>query len=206
MHEKGQPGYDVTNVPKKEELMLMRVPLKLLMAAALLAPVGMVASSATTAGAAGGTSCAHSSGVATFTPPLPKLGSSQTVVPIITVKGAKVTNCVGGGVTSGTFKSKVTFHDATNCEILLSGNPSPNPPTGKIITTWNTGQQSTGKIKLLPVTNQPTETHVKGVVKLGLFAGLKIDQTLSFTPKTGDCTSTDLSQVSFTEVTPLTIS
>lgn len=184
----------------------MRVPIKLLLAAALVAPAGMVATSAATAGAAAGTTCAHSSGTATFTPALPKLGAGTTVVPVITVKGAKITNCVGGGVTSGTFKSKITFHDPTNCDILLSGNPSPNPPTGKIVTTWNTGQQSTGRIKLLPVTNQPTQTHIKGVVKLGLFAGLKIDQTLQFAPKTGDCVSTDLSQVTFSEVTPLKIS
>ena len=78
-----------------------------------------------------------------------------------------------------------TFHDPTNCDILLSGNPSPNPPTGKITTTWNTSQTSVAKVKLLPVSGQPTQVHVVGKVTSGLFVGLKLDQTLQFAPEEG---------------------
>ena len=57
----------------------MRVSMKFLLAAALVVPAGMVVTSATGAGAAGGTSCAHTAGTATFTPPLPVSGSASTV-------------------------------------------------------------------------------------------------------------------------------
>ena len=184
----------------------MRVPMKFLMAAALLVPAGMVVTSATGAGAVGGTTCTGTSGVATFTPALPKVGSSATVTPVVTIKGAKITGCSGGGVTSGTFKSKITFHDPTNCQKLLNGDPVANPPTGKITTTWNTTQVSVAKVKLLTVSGQPTQTHVVGKIVSGLFVGLKLDQTLSFAPKTGDCVNTDLSQVTFQQQTPLKIS
>jgi hypothetical protein len=185
----------------------MRVPMKFLMAAALVVPAGMlVASSPVVAGAAGGTTCTGTSGVATFTPALPKVGSSATVTPIVTIKGAKVTGCSGGGVTSGTIKSKITFHDPTNCQMLLNGTKPANPPTGKITTTWNTTQVSVAKVKLLTVSGQPTQTHVVGKVVSGLFVGLHVDQTLSFAPKTGDCVNTDLSQVTFKQVTNLKIS
>jgi hypothetical protein len=182
----------------------MRVSMKFLLAAALVVPAGLVA--APDAGAAGGTTCAHSSGTATFKPALPKSGSSTTVKPKVIVKKAKTTSCSGGGVTGATFNSTAKFHTATNCDILLSGQPSPHPPTGTITTTWNTGATSVASVTLNPVSGQPTETHVTGTVTSGLFNGMKLDQTLSFTPKTGDCLTTDLSQVTFKEVTPLTIS
>ena len=184
----------------------MRVPVKFLMAAALVMPAGMLVASAPVAGAAGGTTCAGTSGTATFTPPLPKVGSTATVTPVVTIKGGKITGCSGGGVTSGTFNSKITFHDPTNCQKLLNGDPVANPPTGKITTTWNTTQVSVAKVKLLQVSGQPTQTHVVGKVVSGLFVGLKLDQTISFAPKTGDCVNTDLSQVTFKQQTSLKIS
>ena len=180
---------------------------KFLLAAALVVPTAMtVVGSGGAGGAAAGTSCTGTSGLATFTPPLPKVGSATTVTPVVTIKGAKITGCSGGGVTSGKFKSKITFHDPTNCQILLNGTAPAHPPTGKITTTWNTGQTSVAKIKLHTVSGQPTQTHVTGKVVSGLFTGLSLDQTLSFTPKTGDCVNTDLSQVTFKQVTNLTIS
>jgi hypothetical protein len=184
----------------------MRVPMKFLMAAALVVPAGLVATSGAGAGAAAGTTCAHSTGTATFNPALPKSGSSTTVKPKVIVKKAKTTSCSGGGVTSGVFNSVSKFHTATNCDILLSGKTSPHPPTGTITTKWNTGATSSGTVTLNPVSGQPTQTHITGTVTSGLFMGLHIDQTLSFTPKTGDCVTTDLSQVTFKEVTPLKIS
>jgi hypothetical protein len=184
----------------------MRVPMKFLMAAALVVPTGFVAASASSAVAAGGTTCAHSSGVATFKPALPIVGSSKTVKPTITVKNGKLTGCTGGGVKSGKFTVAAKFNDATNCEILLSGASSPHPPTGTITTTWNTGDKSVAKVTLHPVAGQATQTHITGKITSGLFKGSNIDSTIQFAPKSGDCTSTPLKSVTFSEVTPLTIS
>jgi hypothetical protein len=184
----------------------MRVPMKFLLAAALVMPAGFVASNAVVAGAAGGTKCAKSSGTATFKPPLPKSGDSTKVKPKIIVKNGKTTGCTGGGVTSSKFTSLAKFHDGTNCDTLLSGNPGPNPPTGTINTKWNTGATSVASVTLNPVSGSPTKTHVTGTVTSGLFNGKHLDVTLSFAPKTGDCVTTDLSQVTFTNDTPLKIS
>ena len=184
----------------------MRVPMKFLLAAALVVPAGLVATSAVPAGAAGGTTCAHTSGTATFKPALPKSGSATTVKPKVTTKKSKITSCSGGGVTSAKFNTAAKFKTATNCDILLSGNPSPKPPTGTITTTWNTGATSTASVTLNPVSGQPTQTHITGTITSGLFNGLKLDSTISFVPKTGDCLTTDLSAVTFSEVSALTIS
>jgi hypothetical protein len=183
----------------------MRHGSRFLLAALLVVPLGVVA--AQSAGAAtAGTKCAHSAGTATFKPALPVAGSSKTVKPKVTLQGGKTTACKGGGVKSGTLTSAIKFNEATNCSILLAGNPSANPPTGTLTTKWNTGATSVGSVTLGQVSGQATETHITGTVKSGLFKGLKIDQTLSFTPKTGDCVSTPLAAVTFKEVTPLTIS
>jgi len=122
------------------------------------------------------------------------------------VKKGKVGGCTGGGVKSGTVGSKAKFHDATNCDILLGGTPGPHPPTGTITTKWNNGQTSTGPVTLNPVPGQPTQTHLTGTVASGLFAGMHLDATISFTPKTGDCLTTDLSAVTFQQVSNLVIS
>jgi hypothetical protein len=182
----------------------MRVSMKFLMAVALALPAGAIALPG--AGAAGGTTCSHTNGVATFKPPLPKSGSNTTVKPKVIVKHAHIKGCIGGGVASGVFNSTSQFHDATNCDKLLSGAPSTHPPTGTITTTWNTGETGTASITLNQVSGQPTETHVTGVVTSGKFKGKHVDQTLSFAPKTGDCVTADLSQVTFKEVTKLKIS
>jgi hypothetical protein len=187
----------------------MRVSTKLLLSAALVLPTAMtvVGSGGGAATAAGGTTCSKASGTATFKPPLPIVGDSHKVKPTITVKNAKQSGCKGGGVKSAKFNSLAKFHTATNCQTLLQGNPSPNPPTGTITTTWNTGATSTASITLNAVSGQPTQTHVTGKVTKGLFKGLSIDSTLSFSPKRStDCTSTPLAQVTFVNMGPITIS
>jgi hypothetical protein len=183
----------------------MRYAVRFLMMAALVLPFGLVVAEHS-AGAAAGTTCSKSSGTATFKPALPVVGSSQTVKPTVTVKGGKTTGCKGGGVTSATFASLTKFHDPTNCSILLSGNPTPHPPTGTLTSKWNTGATSVAAVTLNTVSGQPTQTHITGKVTSGLFSGLSLAVTLSFTPKTGNCTSTPLSAVTFKQVTALKIS
>jgi hypothetical protein len=186
----------------------MRVSTRLFLTGALVVPMALtvVGTSGGAATAAGGTSCSKASGKATFKPALPVTGSSQKVKPTITVKNAKESGCKGGGVKSGTFNSTSKFRTATNCDTLLSGNPSPKPPTGTITTKWNTGATSTANVTLGTVSGQPTQTHVTGKVTKGLFKGLNLDATLSFTPTKGDCVTTPLSQVSFANVGAVTIS
>lgn len=183
----------------------MRHAFKFLMATALVLPFGLVAAQG--AGAAVGTNCAHSAGVATFDPAIPKLGSTTTVKPTIKLSQSKTRGCVGGGVKSARLVGKQRFHDPTNCEILLGGGPpGPHPPTGKITFKWNTGAISVATVTLNAVSGEATQTHITGTIASGLFVGLHVDQTVSFAPLTGDCVSTDLSQVTFAEVTHLVIS
>ena len=57
------------------------------------------------------------------------------------------------------------------------------------------------------LTRKLIQSHlVSGTLEPGEEIALHIDQTLKFAPKTGDCVTTDLSQVTFSEVTPLKIS
>jgi hypothetical protein len=180
----------------------------MLLTTALVAPMAMtvVGTGGAANAAAAGTSCKTAKGTATFKPALPAVGSTQKVKPTITVKNAKESGCKGGGVKSGTFSSTVKFHTATNCQILLEGNPSPNPPSGTITTKWNTGATSTANVTLNTVSGNATETHVSGKVTKGLFKGLTLDSTLQFTPTSGECTSKPLSKVTFTNVGNTTIS
>jgi hypothetical protein len=184
----------------------MRYGVRFLMVSALVLPLGFVIAEHS-AGAVAGTNCAKTSGTATFTPALPKLGAGTTVKPKIKLSGSKASSCVGGGVTSAKLSGTQKFHDPTSCDILLGGGPpGPHPPTGTLTAKWNTGATSVMKVTLNAVTGQATQTHITGTVSSGLFAGLHVDQTISFAPKTGDCVSTDLSQVTFAQVTHLVIS
>lgn len=186
----------------------MRVSTRLFLTAALVVPTAMtvVGTTGGAATAAGGTSCSKSSGNATFKPGLPVSGDSHKVKPTITVKNAKETGCKGGGVKSGKFNSTSKFRTPTNCDTLLSGNPSPKPPVGTITTTWNTGATSSAKVTLGTVSGQPTQTHVTGKVTKGLFKGMTLDATLSFTPTKGDCVTSPLTGVKFSNVGAVTIS
>jgi hypothetical protein len=181
----------------------MHLGVRVFLASALVLSFGVVGTQQV--GAATGTTCSTVKGTATFIPPLPKHGSTTEVASVIKSHGT-VSGCSGGGVTGGTFKSKVKIHDPTNCDALLSGDNGETPPSGTITTTWNTGATSIAAIKLQPVSGQVTQSHVVGTVTSGLFLGDHVDVTVSFTPKSGDCITTDLTSVTFKNTTPLKIS
>ena len=84
----------------------MRKVAGLLFAAAIVLPVGLVASPSD---AVGGTSCKTVAGAATFSPALPKLSNTKLVLATVTAKGAKVGGCVGGGVKSATASLTAKF-------------------------------------------------------------------------------------------------
>jgi hypothetical protein len=184
----------------------MRYGVRLLVATALIVPFGLVAAHGAGAAAAG-TKCKVVKGTATFNPALPKLGAGTTVKPKITLSDSSASKCKGGGVKSAVLTGTQKFHDKTSCDILLGGGPpGPHPPTGTITAKWDTGDSSKINVTLNPVPDEATKTHITGTVASGPFAGLTLDSTVSFAPKTGDCVSTDLSQVTFTQDSPLVIS
>ena len=173
----------------------------LLLAATTMLPIGLIASPA---GAAVKTSCKSATGSATFTPALPKIGSTAKVKPTIKIVGAKLAGCTGGGVTGGTLSSVVKFATAANCSSLLAGSPTGTKGTETI--TWSNKKTSTITLTLTAVKGKPTQTKATGVVTAGLFKGAKQAGTLNYTPVGGGCTSANLSKVTFKQVTPVTFS
>jgi len=164
-------------------------------------PIGLIASPA---GAAVKTTCKTASGSATFTPALPKVGSTAKVKSTIKIAGAKVAGCKGGGVTSAKLAATVKFANASNCDSLLAGKPTGAKGTETI--TWSNNKTSTVSIALAGFAGKPTQTKVTGTVTSGQFKGAKQSGTLAYTPLNGGCTSAGLSKVSFKQVTPLTFS
>ena len=173
----------------------------LLASAALLVPTAVIGVSP--AGAAGGTTCATTSGVATFTPPLPPLGSKATVTGSFTAIGT-VGKCVGGGVTTGHTKFVSTpTKVGANCTTLITGkDPSGKvsaPTTGTLTTTWNTGKTSSAKVTLLPVKGKSTERTVTGTISAGMFKGLKTTGVVTYAIPAGFC-KTALKTLKYSQV------
>jgi len=166
---------------------------RVLLAALVALPVVLAASSA---GAAVGTSCAKASGSATFSPALPKIGSTSKVTTTVTIKGT-LGGCTGGGVTSAALVANIKFTIPSNCSSLLAG--AATGARGTETLTWNTKQKSAATLVLYGVTGKPTETTAFGPVTSGPFAGLEQTGTLAYTLPTGACASTGLSKVTFTQ-------
>ena len=171
----------------------------ILLAVAMVLPVGLVASPA---GAAGGTTCKTNTGTSVFTPALPPLSSSATVNST-TVGTGKITGCVGGGVTSATYKSTLKY-TKYNCKQLVTYNPTPR--VGTITTTWSNGKTSTGTITLHAIKGNISKVNVTGVTTAGLFKGLKLTTSFTFAavPATG-CVKTPLAKVSIKGASPTVI-
>ena len=180
----------------------MRKSLGVLLAtASLLLP--MVVIGASPAGAAGGTSCATTSGVATFNPPLPPLGSKSTVSGSFTAIGT-VGKCSGGGVTSGHTKFVSTKSTTgSNCTTLITGKDTTGktsaPTTGTLTTTWNTGKTSTAKVTLAAVKGKSTERLVNGPITAGLFKGMKTSGIVVYAVPATFC-KTALKTLSYSQV------
>lgn len=174
----------------------MRKIAGILVAAAMVAPVGV----ASRAGAAGGTTCQSIKGNATFKPALPKLGVSTKVRASVSVTNGKFGSCVGGGVTSGTVKLSSKFAKPGNCATLATAGSS-NQAKGTETITWNTGKTSTVAIALTGVNGQPTQAKVSGTVTAGLFKGSKQSGTVAYVVPKGGCTSKALSTVAVQQIT-----
>jgi hypothetical protein len=179
----------------------MRKVAGVVLMAAMMLPVGLIASPA---GAVGGTKCKTLSGTATFKPALPKLTSTKTVLSTVSATGGKIGGCVGGGVKSATAVLTAKFSKPGNCTTLAKG--ASNPTKGKLTLAWNTKATSTiGVVSLTSIPKKPTQSKIAGKITAGLFKGSSLSGTVNYTPQTGGCTKVDLSKVTFKQVTPLVI-
>jgi hypothetical protein len=177
----------------------MRKTLGLLCAAAMMLPVGLLASPA---GAAGGTTCKTNHGTATFTPPLPPLSSTKTVNTTVAFKGT-LSGCSGGGVTGATYHGQYKVANE-NCKKLLTYTTKPT--TAPIATAWSNHKTSGGTISLHAIKGSPTMSNVTGVTTSGLFKGLHLTTQFSFkAARSTDCGSTSLAKVSVTGTKPVVI-
>ena len=173
----------------------MRKVAGVLLAAAIMVPTGLAVSNA---GAAAATpTCKALAGVATFTPAVPKIGSTVKVKTTVGIKGAKLSGCTGGGVTGGTVNASLKFGLAANCASLLKGDSTKT--AGTVGITWNTKAVSTvGKATLVGVTGKPTQSTVSGKITAGLFVGKTVSVVTNYVIPTGGCTKAALSKVNFT--------
>jgi len=177
----------------------MRKMSGVLLVVAVMLPLGVIG--AGQAGAVGGTVCASAAGTATFTPPLPPLGSKATVKGNLTAIGT-LGKCKGGGVTSAHTKFvSVKGTTGSNCTTLLTFNPKAKPTTGKETITWNTGKTSTVALALTEVKGKATEAKITGKITAGLFKGSTQSGIVTFkaVPATG-CTKTPLVKVTYVNV------
>lgn len=170
-----------------------------LLAVAMVLPIGLVASPA---GAAAVLTCTKLTGTATFTPPVsPTVSATHKIVSHSTISG-----CTG---TKGISSGKVTFTSTSikeNCKILLANKKS---STATVTVKWNNGKVSGP--------GPATVSYVSlGVVKItskmtnGPFKGkTSVSKTL-FLPTGGGCLTKGKSlattSVSFAKGTKLTIS
>ncbi len=173
----------------------MRKSLGLLLAAALMLPVGVMAASS--AGAAGGTVCTTSKGSAKFTPPLPILTSAVKVKSKLTAAGT-VGGCAGGGVTSGkTVFTQTSAITPGNCKTLVTVDPKSKGTIGKLVITWNTGKTSTATAFTVKQTKSITTSTTTGKITAGLFVGSTITGSVKYTTPAGACSSKPLASVTY---------
>jgi hypothetical protein len=180
----------------------MRKVAGVLFAAAMVLPIGLVVSPA---GAATGTTCKTTSGTATFSPALPKIGNKTLVNSTITVKNGKLGGC-NNGVTAGAVTLSAKILNA-NCSALVSPPKNAKPTTGTEKITWTPASKGTSTIPVTlgTVKGHPTETTLSGTVSAGTFKGTKISGTVVYTIPSGACQKTALSTVTFTQFTPQSI-
>ena len=200
----------------------MRHFLRLLVVTTMVMPIGIGAAQHL-ASADPGTTCSSISGSSSISPGFQKLDpagpshymandaendvgtleKNQTITSSGTISG-----CSGGGVTGGTFtNSVINTHDPSDCNDLLHVGDTADTtiesvPTGTIHIRWNTGATSDGNVKLKPTSSA---TSVKVVTKFtsGLFSvgettTSKGKVTVAFTAGSGQCVSSNLTSVTFT--------
>jgi hypothetical protein len=141
----------------------MRKVAGVLFAAAMMLPVGFMASPA---GAAGGTTCTAPSGTITILPGLTTKLTVQTISFNLPLKG-----CKGGGVTGGSVKGS---EKTTKINIATFSTGKPLPLSATI--TWNT--HATSQFTAVAST-KTTKTGISYVIKSKISKGLFAKLTLT---------------------------
>jgi hypothetical protein len=139
--------------------------------------------------------CTKLNGTATFKPPLPKLASAKKLKPTVTIKGAKLAGCTGGGVTGGTVAATMKFGAASNCTTLAEG--APTNTKGTVTVAWSNKRTSTVSATLKAVAGKMTLQTLAGKIAAGQFKGSKLSATTEFVIAGGQCTAQNLSTVPF---------
>jgi hypothetical protein len=169
-----------------------------LLAAALVLPVGLIASPA---GAVAGATCKTFSGTATVKPGLP--ATTAKVKPVITTKNAKLAGCTGG-VASGLFSGSLKGSVLQNCAGLAKQTNFGLKGTATVV--WNTKATSTISWSLTPgPKGKITTVNLPGTVTAGLFKGSKMSGQVIFTFPKGQCGTTPLTSTTVKQVTNFVI-
>jgi len=174
-----------------EGVSFMRKVSRLLIAVALLLPVGI-----TVAGPAGsavkGPTCTKFSAKGTYTPPLPKIGVT-TLINSVNKSTATLSGCTGGGVTGATIVS--SFKYKGNCSTFagLSKGGVVSSPSTKF--TWSNHQTSTALTTTKALSKpgvQPAVIQLTTKITSGLFAGTTSTGKVLGTAAKGACITTTL--------------
>jgi len=170
----------------------MRKAAGLLLAAAILLPVGLVASPAS---AAAGTTCAPPSGKITVSPGIAATPKVQT----ITIK-LPITGCKGGGVTGGIFTGSLKTTP------ISLGNFATTAATLKLASTikWKPTGTSTLVATSVTTVGKSLVSTVTGKITKGTFANMtfKSVQTVTLGPLVGGA----VKNLTIKGTTPITIS
>ena len=154
-------------------------------------------------GAAPKVSCAQAKGTWSFSPTLPRYGTTSKVSPVSSIAGS-LGSCSGGGVTSAAMKfSGPKPKSGVNCTTFKSYDTI--AVSGKLTLTWNTKSTSTATIALRKVKGKPTERTASGTVSQGAFAGYRFTGLVGYALPKGACTSTGLKSVSFKSLAAFTL-
>ena len=179
----------------------MRKYVGLLCAAALTVPATLMIT-ASPAAAANAVTCTKAAGTGTFTPPLPKIGSTTKEKSKLTSTGT-VSGCTGSGVKSGKTKfTQTSTPEPGNCQTLVEVKSTDKPTKGTLVITWNNAKKSTAAGFTIKQTDA-THANTTGKITAGYLKGKVISGKIVFKPESGGCTTKNLSKVTYTN-TPKT--
>jgi hypothetical protein len=176
----------------------MRKVSGVLLAVAMMLPLGIWA--AGPASAAGGTVCATTGGLVTWTPPLPVKVAVKTHISATGTFG----KCTGPVASAHTVLTSPVGKTPSSCATTLKYSTGAEA-TGTLTVTWNKGAKSVIAVSIFKVKGKATQALVTGTVKSGQFAGLKSSGTVQYTPKVGNCGTTALKSATYTQVGSLKI-
>ena len=158
-------------------------------ALSLAAPVGLMLGSGSATAATPGQKCGTLAGTATISPGLSTIPQNQSITANGNLSGCTPSSTTGG---SGTMHATVALKNGS-CQGLASGTTLPLKGSIK----WKNGKTSAVNITAKTTSNAPTTATLTGKVGSGLFAGQAISGKITFTIKSGNCSSSPVKALSF---------